>query len=101
MMVCTCCARSVNPFIRSPQRPYQRSDHELKVPSRLTSGLEAAATGAIHSAFEIRDGGRHLAVTRVGDAPAINLDRVHASETRSKQRVALRGYLFERRRRIV
>jgi hypothetical protein len=36
------------------------------------------------SAFEIGDGGRHLDVGRAGDAPAVDLNRAHAAETRGK-----------------
>jgi hypothetical protein len=57
--------------------------------------VAATFGGASHSAFEIRDGGRHLGVARVRDAPAVDLDRAHGVEARREQRIALRGHLFE------
>ena len=45
--------------------------------------------------FEVREGGRHLGIRGIGDAPAVDLDRPYAAETCGEQRVALGGQFFE------
>jgi hypothetical protein len=78
---------------RNPLRePSTQSPFEADVRIRR---LRPTVLGSSDPAFEIRDGGRHLRVSRKGYAPDLDLDGSHTAKPGDKQRVPLPGHFLK------
>ena len=76
--------------------PLEGTEHSESLRSgRENSALAPTVLGSSDPAFEIRDGGRHLRVSRKGYAPALDLDGSHTAKPGDKQRVPLPGHFLK------
>jgi hypothetical protein len=74
----------------------KRSEHSKSLRGRGQNPAPPTSfAGGSDPAFEIRDGGGHFGIGRIGETPSVDLDGAHTTKPGGEQSIALRDHLVE------